>query len=898
MLAVSAMGIEIIFVFFTLFSLLSVGVIFSLYRQNKNLVNDIVLLQKENKSLKKSVFINPNPVIKINKKGVCTFANQGSEAILTEWQTSLNKKIPNLWFEVMQQIMLSERIQNIEIPCEQRTYLATIVPEKQEGVSIFATDISSIRSFENKLEQHSENDEQTNLPNQVYFRRRLEKASKYSSSDVKTNTAILIVRFDDYSQIVYTYGQKIANQILVTLSQRLKTIVDEDDTIARLSESEFGIINNKVNVENAAQMFLEPIIQTCTIPYQVEENELYISVSVGITFCPLDADTPEMLARNAQLALNRAISSTQNYAFFQRGMEEQLIKKREMTADLHKAVKEKQFSLAYQPQISLKSKKLIGCEALIRWNHPEKGFISPFFFIPVAEESKLILDIGEWVLLETCRQIVLWRDAGYEPIKVAVNLSAQQILESNLVEDIKKITDQHKITPEWLSFELTESALVEDKEKAAAVMNDLRHLGFELSIDDFGTGYSSLSYLVQFAIDKIKIDRSFVIEIKTETEGSAVTKGIIDLIQNMKLKSVAEGVESSSQLQFLNQWGCDIIQGYIFGKPEPAETFENFFRVNWSNEIGKALGNNPIKVGILHSFTGTMAISEQSVANGSLLAIEEINNNGGILGRPIEPILADGASKSEIFAQEAEKLIKEHQVSAIFGLWNSNSRKVVKAIVEKHNHLLFYPLVYEGLEQSENVVYTGGVPNQIVMPTIKWAFENLGQKFFLVASDYIGPHASSKIVSDQIKAMGGEVVGDEYVLFGSHDFESVIDKISSAKPDVIINYLNGDGNVHFLKGLRAKNITPDKIPTISFNFAEAELKNFEPSEVEGDYAAWNYFHSIASELNQQFIEKYRKRYGKTIVTSDPIEAAYYTIYLWAQAVKMRALMILIWSERP
>ncbi|MBK1986116.1 urea ABC transporter substrate-binding protein [Sphaerospermopsis aphanizomenoides BCCUSP55] len=293
----------------------------------------------------------------------------------------------------------------------------------------------------------------------------------------------------------------------------------------------------------------------------------------------------------------------------------------------------------------------------------------------------------------------------------------------------------------------------------------------------------------------------------------------------------------------------------------------------------------PIKVGILHSLTGTMAISEKSVVDATLLAIGEINEKGGILGRKIQPIIADGKSDGKTFAKQAENLITQEKVVTVFGCWTSASRKTVKPIFEKYDHLLIYPVQYEGLEQSPNIVYTGAAPNQQIIPAVKWSFDNLGKRFFLVGSDYIFPRTANAIITDQVTALQGEILGEEYILLGSQKVEPVIQKIIATKPDVILNTINGDSNIAFFKALRQAGISSDIIPTISFSIAEEELKSLPSKDVVGDYAVWNYFQTINKYKNFEFIEKFKTKYGKNRVTSDAIEAGYFGVYLWAQAVK-------------
>jgi urea transport system substrate-binding protein len=297
------------------------------------------------------------------------------------------------------------------------------------------------------------------------------------------------------------------------------------------------------------------------------------------------------------------------------------------------------------------------------------------------------------------------------------------------------------------------------------------------------------------------------------------------------------------------------------------------------------LRQQPIKVGILHSLTGTMAISEKSVVDATLLAIAEINHQGGLLGRKIQPIVVDGASNWQTFAQKAEELIVKEKVVTVFGCWTSASRKTVIPIFHKYNHLLIYPVQYEGLESSPNVVYTGAAPNQQIIPGVKWALDNLGKKFFLVGSDYIFPRTANAIIKDQVTALQGEILGEEYILLGSKDVATVIKKIQATQPDIILNTINGDSNIYFFQALKKAGINADSIPTISFSIAEAELKNLPITDMVGNYAVWNYFQSIDQPKNHQFIQKFQRQYGKDKVTSDPIEAAYIGVHLWAQAVE-------------
>ncbi len=293
-----------------------------------------------------------------------------------------------------------------------------------------------------------------------------------------------------------------------------------------------------------------------------------------------------------------------------------------------------------------------------------------------------------------------------------------------------------------------------------------------------------------------------------------------------------------------------------------------------------------IKVGVLHSLTGTMAISEKSVSDATLLAIEEINAKGGVLGRQIQPIVVDAQSDWSMYAAEATRLITQENVSVIFGCWTSASRKMVKPVVERYDRLLFYPVQYEGLEQSPNIIYTGAAPNQQIIPAVKWAFDTLGKRFFLVASDYVFPRSANAIIKAQVAALRGTVIGEEYLLLGrTKDVRRVVQKIVETRPDVILNTINGDTNGVFFTELRLAGVTPDKIPTLSFSIAEDELRSLDLKTAVGDYAAWNYFQSLDSKENLKFVKRFRERYGSNRVTDDPIEAAYFGVHLWAKAVE-------------
>lgn len=297
----------------------------------------------------------------------------------------------------------------------------------------------------------------------------------------------------------------------------------------------------------------------------------------------------------------------------------------------------------------------------------------------------------------------------------------------------------------------------------------------------------------------------------------------------------------------------------------------------------KSGNDGEVKVGLLHSMSGSMAISEQAVLDAEKLAIKEINAAGGVLGCQIKYQEEDGASDPSTFATKAEKLVDQDGVSTVFGCWTSSSRKAVKSIFEDYDALLFYPVQYEGMESSSNIVYTGAAPNQQIVPAIEYLIDQGYKKFFLLGSDYVFPRTANMIITAQVEAAGLEVVGEEYAGMDQTDFAAIISKIEAAQPDVIINTLNGTGNVSFFKQMSEKNYTSDDYMTMSFSIAEEEVATIGADILKGHMVSWNYYQTTDTDKNEAFVKAYKGEYGEDRVTSDPAEAAYDAVYLWAAA---------------
>ncbi len=292
----------------------------------------------------------------------------------------------------------------------------------------------------------------------------------------------------------------------------------------------------------------------------------------------------------------------------------------------------------------------------------------------------------------------------------------------------------------------------------------------------------------------------------------------------------------------------------------------------------------PIKAGILFSFSGSLAMSESQLADAVLLAVDEINTRGGLLGRTIQPVIADAGSDLDTYQREAERLVVEEKVDVIFGGYTSASRKRIKTVVEAHNKLLFYPLPYEGIEESENIVYNGSAPNQQYIPALKWCFDNLGSRFYLVGSDYIWPRVVIELLKDLIHGLRGEILGEDYILLGSQKVDHITRKIHRLEPQVVLSFIVGTSNIPFFDQLHALGITAQDMPVMAFAISEVELTAMDAQKLAGNYSCWSYFQSVDSKVNREFVVRFKKRYGDDRVINASIEAGYFGVYLWAQAI--------------
>jgi diguanylate cyclase (GGDEF)-like protein/PAS domain S-box-containing protein len=445
----------------------------------------------------------------------------------------------------------------------------------QNYISVFS-DISERKAADERIHFMAHYDALTNLPNRVLLHDRLLQALM-TAPRRKTKVAILFLDLDRFKNINDTLGHSVGDLLLQSVAERLKSCVRSSDTVARLGGDEFIVVLPDLFDEDHAATVAQKIIDSISNYFPIRDIELHTSTSIGISLFPDDGVANEELIANADVAMYRAKENGRNnYQFFTPTMNNSSYERLTMENKLRRALERHEFVLYYQPQVNLQTGRVIGCEALVRWQHPEMGLVSPGVFIPIIEESGLIVPIGEWILREACRQNMAWQKEGLAPMSVAVNLSAVQFHQKNLTDMVAKVLDSSGLSPKWLELEITESGIMQNSEASVNKLHSLKQMGLKLSIDDFGTGYSSLSYLKRFPLDKLKIDQSFVRDITSNPDDAAIAGAIIGMAKSLKLRVIAEGVETREQINFLQNNGCFEIQGYYFSKPLPAEAFQKF----------------------------------------------------------------------------------------------------------------------------------------------------------------------------------------------------------------------------------------------------------------------------------------------------------------------------------
>jgi len=436
-----------------------------------------------------------------------------------------------------------------------------------------SADISDVKQNQERLENLAHYDQLTGLPNRRLFNDRLQQAIQQASRN-QQQVAIIVIDLDRFKEVNDTLGHSAGDALLVKVAALLNSNVRSSDTVCRMGGDEFIIMMPAVGEVDNVIDIVQKLLNAFAQPFLLNAEAVYITPSIGISMYPYDSKTQETLIKNADTAMYHAKrEGRNNFQFYQESMYNDVLERLTLKNRLHQALERGEFQLFYQIKVDTVTEEVVGAEALIRWLHPEKGFISPDRFIPLAEESDLILPIGQWVIREACTQSMMLQKMGLAPIIIAVNLSARQLHQQNMPEIIGAILQETGLPAKYLSVEITESMLMHDVEDTIKPLAAIKQMGLSIAIDDFGTGYSSLNYLKRFPIDTLKVDRSFVMDITKDDDDKAVVISIIGLAHNLKLEVVAEGVETKEELEFLKAHDCDIIQGYYFSKPLPWHDF-------------------------------------------------------------------------------------------------------------------------------------------------------------------------------------------------------------------------------------------------------------------------------------------------------------------------------------
>lgn len=431
----------------------------------------------------------------------------------------------------------------------------------------------------------------TGLPNRLQLHAALQKMLE-AVTDTEKLVGVILLDLDRFKIINETLGHKIGDDLLAAVARRLQTCIDDGEMICRLGGDEFLIIlPNVISLDDATAMS-RLILEELSLPYRMDGFELFVTASIGISLFPSDGEDADTLLKNAESAMYRAKEhGKNNYQLYNEAINANLIWRLALENRLRRALENQEFLIVYQPQVDVQTSQIVGMEALLRWLNPEVGMVSPAQFIPLAEETGLIVPLGEWVLRTACQQNRMWREMGFPPLRVSVNLSARQFQEADLLAMIESVLRETGLPANGLSIELTESIVMTNPEKTIVTLNQLKSMGIKISIDDFGTGYSSLSYLKRFPLDTLKIDKSFINGVTSEPDAAAIAIAVTQMAHSLKLAVVAEGVETVEQLKFLQNCSCDSYQGFYFSRPLSPADFTDLLAQHSSVQEWRAISD-------------------------------------------------------------------------------------------------------------------------------------------------------------------------------------------------------------------------------------------------------------------------------------------------------------------
>lgn len=524
-------------------------------------------------------------IINMNPKAEALFGYTSSKLPDNSTEASIVKEYQEMRNECFEKA-LKGNPQNFEIEMINKKgskiflniiFLPIIVDKQIKGIYSIGKDITEQKMIQATNAYLAHHDELTKLPNRRWMEQKLNESLIYAKKK-KQKLAVLFFDLDGFKNINDTLGHSIGDRLLVLLSSRLLGCITEKQFVARMGGDEFMILCPVIEDLEEAIETAKGLLENLITPFHIDDFELLVSASIGISIYPRDGANADDLMKNADIAMYRSKDQGRNmFQVYSPSMKVRSYQSFYLERDLRKAIINNEFIAHFQPRVNSSTGKIVSAEALIRWNHPKLGLVSPGEFIPLAEETGLIIPIGKWMKKRVCEQLVAWREAGIPLVPISVNISSQRFLQKNFSDEVRKLLNHYQIEGKWLEFEITENSLMRNEEYIIQTLNELKELGIKIYIDDFGTGYSSFNYLKSFKLNGIKIDQSFIRNISGESENAPITTAMIKMAQHLKLEVVAEGVETVEELLFLKEQNCHQIQGFLFGKPCSIDEFEHKF---------------------------------------------------------------------------------------------------------------------------------------------------------------------------------------------------------------------------------------------------------------------------------------------------------------------------------